>query len=216
MGCCNSSRVSVTNSKKIVVEPMRIDKTNQSEQTEITTNEMQQLCDKIDSGCQVELYPEVPILANNIICAHISLYLPRIEFLQLQQMCKKFYAKVMPILQERFERPNLLFFAYPESKQLRNTLLVVTEFMKGKPIRVVHEGLDTGQHRFIQVGSVLYSLSFGDPMKLTMYSDPQSPHTIQISDGYLKLNLRGFAVACWDKRFLYISGGFAPGGTQSS
>ena len=63
---------------------------------------------------------------------------------------------------------------------------------------------------------MLYAISQGSPMTCTVYQNPESTHTLKIGKTSLKRDLRGFSLACWQERFLYITGGFSKGESESA
>ena len=67
--------------------------------------------------------------------------------------------------------PRLTYFACPQAKNLSKTLIVITEFSKGRVRRIAHDNLSLDKHKFVQVHRDLYAFSFGRPMIVTKYAN---------------------------------------------
>ena len=114
-------------------------------------------------------------------------------------------------LQKCWSLPNVYFLVCPESRELRNIVLVMTEIQKSKPLRFKHESLSLKDHKWLQIHESLYSVSYTNPMKITKFANPYSVKAMTTGTASVNLQLRGFAVACWIQQFLYVTGGFTPG-----
>ena len=75
----------------------------------------------------------------------------------------------------KWQMPRLTYFACPQAKNLRKTLIVITEFSKGSVKRITHDNLSLNKHKFVQVYRDLYALSFGRPMIVTKYANAHDP-----------------------------------------
>ena len=146
----------------------------------------------------------------------IFLFRETIDVLQLQAISKWFYDHAIPGILAKWDLPLPWYLACPEVKRLRKTLLCQARSFVGKPLRVVDDRFNFSQSRCIQIANNLYSLSYSNPMQITMYQDPQSTHTLKISQDSDPMCFRGFALACWKERYLYITGGFAAGEQENN